>query len=178
MLLKRSLFNVIWDALWAQETQKKCLSCHGFTWRVCERVRQRKRARGTNMYKMYFLHSRVDETAVNFKVGQNHNHLLCQNFLPAESKTYFGLFSICPNKEACVSTASQRQFTQSKFSHCRCLAYFLHDNGVLVPLKPQPQPSFWLCKLASRVPVNMVMTLMLMLVQVNAFCSSHYQTLI
>ncbi len=44
----------------------------------------------------------------------------------------------------------------------------------------KPQLSFRLCKLASGVPVNTVTTLMLMLmlVQVSAFCCSHYQTLI
>ncbi len=40
------------------------------------------------------------------------------------------------------------------------------------------QPSFRLCKLASGVPVNVVMALMLMLAQVNAFHSRHHQTLI
>ncbi len=42
----------------------------------------------------------------------------------------------------------------------------------------KPQPSFRLCKLASGVPVNAVSTLMLMLAQVNALCSGHFQTLI
>ncbi len=40
------------------------------------------------------------------------------------------------------------------------------------------QPSFQQCKLASGVHVNAVTTLMLMLGQVNALHSSHYQTLI
>ncbi len=52
----------------------------------------------------------------------------------------------------------------------------------LVPLKLllKPQPSFQLRKLVSGVSVTVVMTLMLMLMlaQVNAIRSSHYQTLI
>ncbi len=42
----------------------------------------------------------------------------------------------------------------------------------------KPQLPLWLCKLASGVPVNAVTKLMLMPTQVNALCSSHYQTLI
>ncbi len=38
------------------------------------------------------------------------------------------------------------------------------------------RPSFCLCKLTGGVPVNVVTMLMLMLVQVNVFPSSHYQT--
>ncbi len=40
------------------------------------------------------------------------------------------------------------------------------------------QASLRLCKLARGLPANTVTTLMLMLAQVSAFCSSHYQALI
>ncbi len=91
-----------------------------------------------------------------------------------------------------MSTNIYRQFTLRKFSHqikhfCFGSSFLLHDNGVLAPLKLQtfesgfqrsyePATFFHLRELARGVPVSAVMTLMLMLAQVSAFCSSLYQT--
>ncbi len=83
-----------------------------------------------------------------------------------------------------------RKFWHQIKHFCCGSAFLLHNNGIpetanvwnqdpewnLLKL----QPFLWLHKLASGVSVNVMTTLMLVLTlaQVNAFCSSHYQTLI
>ncbi len=71
----------------------------------------------------------------------------------------------------------KRQFLHQTTHFCCGAAFLLHDNGMLVPLKPQTFRDL----LSSRVnwqttkPVTAVTMLMQMLAQVNAF--HHYRTL-
>ncbi len=99
----------------------------------------------------------------------------------------------CHKKRMCPI---ETLFRQRKYPHqmkhfCCGSAFLLHDNGVLAPLKLQTfktrfqSGTLLNCNLLSSCvnwhptkPVKAVTTLLLMLVQVNAFRRSHYQTLI